>query len=212
MQTTFKNALKAGTIAAVLVLGTAAAHADTMNFVGSTTGVFTQNGTTTDKTLTFNSGNFDVTTSTNGFVSVGTTSTTNSFGTFRLTNGTADYTNDPFQLTILFTNPTGINGGQNSTFSATVIGSVTRGSGGGVNVSFSPSTQSYTFANGVQSGSFTLNLNNVAITNGSTSAVTGFIQSTTVAATPEPNSLMLLGTGFVSAAGMLMRRRKTMTA
>jgi len=33
------------------------------------------------------------------------------------------------------------------------------------------------------------------------------LTSTGIAATPEPNSLMLLGTGLVSAAGMLFRRR-----
>ena len=35
-----------------------------------------------------------------------------------------------------------------------------------------------------------------------------FSDTNSVALTPEPNSLMLLGTGLVSAAGMLVRRRR----
>ena len=43
----------------------------------------------------------------------------------------------------------------------------------------------------------------------STDLITGFsIESSSTAVTPEPNSLMLLGTGLVSAAGMLVRRRR----
>ena len=42
----------------------------------------------------------------------------------------------------------------------------------------------------------------------SNNVLTSFQLVSSVAATPEPNSLMLLGTGLVSAAGMLVRRRR----
>ena len=37
-----------------------------------------------------------------------------------------------------------------------------------------------------------------------------FSDTNSIAVTPEPNSLMLLGTGLVSAAGMLVRRRRAL--
>ena len=83
---------------------------------------------------------------------------------------------------------------------------------GGVTVNFNPNKQSYTFANGQETGTFTLDLNNLSVQPGFTNDISGVITEKSMAVTPEPNSLMLLGTGFVSAAGMLMRRRKMMTA
>ena len=209
MHSNFKHVLKAGLLAAAFVVGSAVAHADTMNFSGTTSGSFGATGST-DQTLTFAPGTFSGTTSNSGYVAFGGGGS--NFGTFTLSPGTANFNNDPFTLMITFSDPTGISGGQNSTFSALVTGSVTAPVNGGANVTFNPSMTSYSFANSNQTGSFTLNLNNVAVFAGQTASVTGFIQETSVAATPEPNSLMLLGTGFVSAAGMLMRRRKMMAA
>ena len=50
-------------------------------------------------------------------------------------------------------------------------------------------------------GAFTL-------TSNSSGTITGFQLVSSVAATPEPSSLVMLGTGLVSAAGMLVRRRR----
>lgn len=54
------------------------------------------------------------------------------------------------------------------------------------------------------SGSFSLT--------SSTTGITSFQLNGMTTATPEPSSLMLLGTGLVSSAGMLMRRRRNVVA
>ena len=49
-----------------------------------------------------------------------------------------------------------------------------------------------------------------SLTSSSSGTITGFqlVSSVPVAATPEPSSLVMLGTGLISAAGMLVRRRR----
>lgn len=204
----FNTLLQSAAVTTALVLSTAVAKADTMLFDGTTTGVFTQNNSTQLQGLSFKGGSFSGNTSDSGYVAFGGAGS--NFGVFTLDSTmNSSFTSNPFQLTITFQDPSGISGGQNSTFSAIVTGSVTANSGGGATISFNPNSATYNFANSMGMGNFTLNLNNVSVFTTQSATVTGYIQSTV---TPEPNSLMLLGTGFVSAAGMLMRRRKAMTA
>ncbi len=67
-------------------------------------------------------------------------------------------------------------------------------------------TGNYIISNGttIPNGLFTLTTQG----GGNGSTVVSFSDTNTIAATPEPNSLMLLGTGLVSTAGMLLRRRR----
>ncbi len=212
---TIKNALKVGALAAVFAIGSATMRADQMTFTGSTTGGFngdSPSATDTVSGLTFNAGNFNSTTSGNT-ASVGSTST-GTFGTLTLlgTSGsTVKYGGTAFTLLIDFTDPTGIIGGQSSSFVAKVTGTV-MDDNGGVTINFNPNKESYTFANGSDAGTFTLDLNNLSIQPGNTNDISGTLTEKSTAVTPEPNSLILPDTGLLSAAVMLMRRRKMTTA
>ena len=211
----FKRAVNTCMLAATLTIGSLAMRADAINFSGSAAGAFSggaPSSTSSLNTLNYFGSTFNDMTSAGGFLAFGgdgvaNTTNFNNFGAFQLLTGTAMFSGNPFQLLLTFTNPGGINGGQSTSFNAIVFGQVTNVSGG-VQVAFSPNSQAYTFSNGVQTGSFTLTVNNVSINAGQTASLTGYIvSSASSAVTPEPSSLVLLGSGLMSAAGMIVRRR-----
>lgn len=202
--------LKAGLLVAALATGTGVAKADTL------TGVLNINSgrqvvdTMSATGITFETLNQDGTTSPiasngNGYSKgIGTVATTTGSFTNLVTYGQSVSFLNPIKLTETLANPeeiffTGANRNLGVQFFAT--------SGAALD------PNSYMFNGYLQYNGTDTTAGNFTITNllsGGTNI--SFTSAAAVAATPEPNSLMLLGTGFVSAAGMLMRRRKMMTA
>lgn len=184
-----KSLFKVLSLAAALTVSAAAAHADPVNGIISINGADNYNST-------------NIT-----FVGNGTTQAVLTAGTLTNLFAAGDTSMAPVSLTSF-----NFDGG----FVPTQVFSVTHN---GVTVSLmlnsittvtNDSTGLNIIGNGVLSetgytpaaGVFKLTTQD-----GGTGATVSF-SATTVAPTPEPNSLMLLGTGLVSSAGMLYRRRR----
>lgn len=187
----------AGVLAGLLALaGVQQANAQSVYFSGYTQGCFglgctPAGGVSTNQALNYSpSSGFNVTT-VNGFGSIG--GPINNFGRFSL--GTfGSYTGQAFTLLITFIDPAA----NNNVFAASLTGSVRSTTSGGVFIDFDNTKQFWGDGTSIK---YSVMVNDLSVHPGENLAVSG-----NVTATPEPISMLLVGTGL-AGLGVARRRR-----
>lgn len=195
--------------ALITVLGIAGlASADEVHFTGSTLGRFNAQAfapTNSLLDLVYLNSTFDNTTVA-GALDLGgdpTPPNFNNLGSFSLGTSNATYNGNTFQLMVTFTAPTVIAGGTSATFTDILSGTVSGGFGG-VFVDFDNTPQTFTFANGSVTGSFTMFVNDLSIAPGRTASLTGHITASQV---PEPAVAAGLVFGMFGLLGVRRKRK-----
>ncbi len=187
------------------------AFADEVTVNGNTTGSFNMGptgSTATSSGLVFTGGTFTVTT-VDGFTAIGNVNVADdSLGTFTLSNAAHTFTGESFRLFVNFTAPTGIAGSTTATYTAALTGTVSSDGLGGVFFDFNNTPQTFSFANGGTTGTFTLSVNDVSVNAGGVVALSGNVTGSQTNPIPEPATMILLGSGLAGVVAKVRRRRR----